>query len=52
MSEKIRQLGLDWFPAVFMTVTLGMIVIGPILAWWTDDANWLWLCIVVVFYLS
>lgn len=52
MNDKMRQFGMNWFPAIFMTVTLGMFVAGPILAWWTDNANWLWMCITIVFYLS
>lgn len=40
------------FVTAFLTVTLGMIVAGPILAYWFDDGNWLLMCLAIVFYLS
>jgi hypothetical protein len=41
-----------FFVATFMAVTLGMIVAGPILAYWFNDGNWMWMCIALIFYLS
>jgi len=40
------------FVAAFMTVTLGMVVAGPVLAFWLNDGNWLCLCVAIIFYLS
>jgi hypothetical protein len=39
------------FTAAFMTVTLGAVIAGPILALWTGTPEWLLLCFAIIFYL-
>ena len=41
----------DIFAAVFVVVTIGMIVAGPLLAFWFDNGNWLWLMVPIILYL-
>jgi hypothetical protein len=48
MTERQGNIG----AAAFVAVTLGMIVAGPMLAWWFNDGDWLWLCAAIIFYLS
>lgn len=38
------------FVAAFMTVTIGMMIVGPILAY-LYDPTWLLLCAAIIFYL-
>lgn len=39
------------FAGAFVTLTIGAVIAGPILALWLKSASWLALCLLIIFYL-
>ncbi len=42
----------DFWPNIVVVALISCIPLGIVMAFWTDDPDWLWFCLVLLIFLS